>query len=238
MRHALLFAAACLASACIENAGRPASGATAPQAPAASTPPAPAMTEAGAPFAAAAPAASAARDAGAASTVATPAESATTDAGALSAAAPGDAGRLAQPQDPSHPCTAGEGVRATVLGNGARPALQLEPDPGHGEALRVSEVDLDGLGQPDLYVLFSTNFGSDGALVQALYVHCSGDRYAPVWGPEYTLELKPLGTRTRSWLDVVRREKAGTPEAPTQKQVTLRFQGGTYEDARPEPEQP
>jgi hypothetical protein len=113
-----------------------------------------------------------------------------------------------------------------VLGNGARPALQLEPDPGHGEAVRVSEVDLDGLGQPDLYVLFPTDFGSDGALVQALYVHCRGDRYAPVWGPEYTLELKPLGTRTGSWLDVVRREKAGTPAAPTQKQVTLCFQGG------------
>ncbi|RKH46295.1 hypothetical protein [Corallococcus sicarius] len=111
------------------------------------------------------------------------------------------------------------------------PILQLDPDPGHGEAQRVGEPDLDGKGQPDLYVLFPTDFGSDGAQMQALYVHCGGDRYAPVWGPEYTLALKVQDTRTQGWHDVVRREKAGTPGAPANKLIGMRFMGDGYQDA-------
>ncbi|NTX33507.1 hypothetical protein HUA78_03570 [Myxococcus sp. CA033] len=153
------------------------------------------------------------------------------------ATAPG-AGSPAPTASASGPCARDETFRITTVGKGTRPALQVEPDPGHGKALRAAEVDLDGRGQQDLYVVFPTDAGSDGATVQALYVHCSGDRYAPVWGPEYTLELKPLDTRTQGWRDVVHREKGGTLDAPTTKRVTMRFQGDTYQDASTETEKP
>ncbi|MCP3162567.1 hypothetical protein [Myxococcus qinghaiensis] len=136
------------------------------------------------------------------------------------------------------PCSRDETFRITTVGKGKQPTVQVEPDPGYGKALRAAEVDLDGRGQQDLYVIFPTEAGSDGATMQALYVHCSGDRYAPVWGPEYTLELKPLDTRTQGWRDVVHREKSGTLDAPTVKRVTMRFQGDTYQDAATETEKP
>lgn len=136
------------------------------------------------------------------------------------------------------PCSRDETFRITTVGKGTRPTVQVEPDPGYGKALRAAEVDLDGRGQQDLYVIFPTDAGSDGATMQALYVHCSGDRYAPVWGPEYTLELKPLDTRTQGWRDVVHREKSGTLDAPKVKRVTMRFQGDTYQDVSTETEKP
>ncbi|SEK53510.1 hypothetical protein SAMN05444354_101813 [Stigmatella aurantiaca] len=117
------------------------------------------------------------------------------------------------------------------MGTGAKPTLQLDPDPEHGKAFRAAEVNLDDRGQLDLYIVFPSDFGSDGATVQALYAHCSGDRYAPVWGPEYTLGLTVQDSRTNGWRDVVRSEKAGAPENPSVKRFTLHFQGGMYQDA-------
>lgn|GEM_PF-5118036 len=147
-------------------------------------------------------------------------------------------GNTAPAPSSAGPCSRDETFRITTVGKGKQPTVQVEPDPGYGKALRAAEVDLDGRGQQDLYVIFPTEAGSDGATMQALYVHCSGDRYAPAWGPEYTLELKPLDTRTQGWRDVVHREKSGTFDAPTVKRVTMRFQGDTYQDAATETEKP
>ncbi|WP_163865188.1 hypothetical protein [Myxococcus eversor] len=147
-------------------------------------------------------------------------------------------GNTAPTASPAGPCSRDETFRITTVGKGKQPTVQVEPDPGYGKALRAAEVDLDGRGQQDLYVIFPAEAGSDGATMQALYVHCSGDRYAPVWGPEYTLELKPLDTRTQGWRDVVHREKSGTLDAPKVKRVTMRFQGDTYQDASTETEKP
>jgi hypothetical protein len=128
------------------------------------------------------------------------------------------------------PCEREDVVRITPLSKEARPVLRIEPDPGHNTAIRQAELDLDGRNQLDLYVLFPEDFGSDGAQVQALYAHCKDDRYAPVWGPEYTLELKALDTRFNGWREVKRREKVGTHEKPDIAWYVMRFQEFTYQD--------
>ncbi|MFY2560796.1 hypothetical protein ACN469_24540 [Corallococcus terminator] len=215
MRHVLLAAtAACLATACTEGSLRTAPTASAPLS----------------------------REGAALPSGEAPPPSPTTGKGTATPGASKGPGSTAPttnsaPSSPG-PCSRDETFRISTVGKGAKPTVQVEPDPGYGKALRAAEVDLDGRGQQDLYVIFPTDAGSDGATMQALYIHCSGDRYAPVWGPEYTLELKPLDTRTQGWRDVVHREKGGTLDAPTVKRVTMRFQGDTYQDASTETEKP
>jgi hypothetical protein len=135
-----------------------------------------------------------------------------------------------------HPCKSKERVRITPLGPEPEQALQLDPDPGYGRALRSGTPDLDGREPEDLYILFPESFGSDGAQMQALYVGCGEGLFAPVWGPEYTLGLKVLDTRIHGWREVLRREKEEGVTRPSTTRYWMRFEQGQYHDHRKEAE--
>lgn len=132
------------------------------------------------------------------------------------------------------PCRGKETVRITLLEPGPQGQVRLEPDPEYGQATREKELDLDGREPIDLHILWPGNAGSDGAIMQGLYMACGDGRYAAVWGPDYAISLQVRERRVDGWREVVRREQFGAPEHPSLRDIPMHFVGGMYQDVTPE----
>jgi hypothetical protein len=131
------------------------------------------------------------------------------------------------------PCGDKEKVRITSLQPGPHGQVRLEPDPEYGKATREQELDLDGREPMDLHILWPENAGSDGAIMQGLYMACGDGLYAAVWGPDYAVSLKVREQRVNGWPEVIRSEKSGSPERPSLRSIPMRFEAGMYQDAPP-----
>jgi hypothetical protein len=124
-----------------------------------------------------------------------------------------------------------EKVRITSLQPGPRGEVRLEPAPGYGKAIREQELDLDGREPRDLHILWPGSEGSDGVLMQGLFMACGDGLYAAVWGPEYAVSLQVRERRVNGWREVIRGEKAGTPDEPSLRHTPMHFKDGEYQAA-------
>lgn len=156
------------------------------------------------------------------------------DSGATRLVKADDGGAAPREALEDSPCRDKEKVRITLLQRGPQGQVRLEPDPEYGKATREQELDLDGHEPLDLHILWPGNAGSDGAIMQSLYVACGDGSYAAVWGPDYAISLQVREQRANGWREVVRSEQFGAPEHPTLRDIPMRFVGGTYQDAPPE----
>jgi len=116
----------------------------------------------------------------------------------------------------NHPC-----LVQTVVQLPSDGALIPFGDGSEGEVTWKGRLDADD--RDDLILLFHGTAGNWGEILYSAYVGCGGGGYAPVFGPDYALELVPAepdssGHRRLRW--VVRNESHAHPDTVT---TELRF---------------
>jgi hypothetical protein len=76
-------------------------------------------------------------------------------------------------------------------------------DGSEGEVTWRGHLDADG--RDDLVLVYHGTAGNWGEILFSAYLGCGDNRYAPVFGPDYALELapadpEPSGTRRLRWV--------------------------------------
>jgi hypothetical protein len=99
----------------------------------------------------------------------------------------------------------------------------------------VTEVafrgDLNSDGILDLIVQNEESASSYGELEHSVYVGCGGDRFALVYGPEYSIQLEPepeAGAAEQGFLRLRELRRTGTASDPEAERALLRYENGRY----------
>jgi hypothetical protein len=142
-------------------------------------------------------------------------------------------------------------MTATVTAPMSKPSVETPPassgacsgasiviieDSGHQAKLdddTVTEVafrgDLNSDGLLDLIVQNAESASSYGELEHSVYVGCGGDRFALVYGPEYSMQLEPeAGAADQGFLRLRELRRTGTAFAPEAERALLRYENGRY----------
>jgi hypothetical protein len=127
----------------------------------------------------------------------------------------------------NHPCAVQTGVSLPTDGS-----LIPFGDESEGEITWKGKLDPDD--RDDLILLFHGTAGNWGEILYSAYVGCGNGHYAPVFGPDYALELvpadaDPAGHRRLRW--VSRNDSQERPDTIT---TELRFDAsGCYVPVAP-----